>query len=153
MMDAHIPHAMSKQRHDVPWLTPELKRECRRKQRLYNKWKSTGNAEDKVRYDDLHTATSAALKRSHWGYINGILQTGLESGDTKLFWRYCKLKKQDGTGVSALKQGGQLYSDRKKKADILADQFSSVFTDDASDAHRDSRLDGQGYDEPIDHLT
>ena len=33
MMDAHVPHAMSKQRHDLPWLTPELKRECRRKQR------------------------------------------------------------------------------------------------------------------------
>ena len=78
MMDAHVPYAMSKQRHDLPWLTPELKRECRRKQRLYKKWKRTGRAEDRARYEDLHTATRAALKRSHWGYINGILQTGLE---------------------------------------------------------------------------
>ena len=152
MMDARVPHAMSKQRHDVPWLTPELKRECRRKQRLYNKWKRTGRAEDKARYEDLHTATRAALKRSHWGYINGILQTGLEAGDTKPFWRYCKSQKQDSTGVSALKQGGQLYSDRKKKGDILADQFSSVFTDDASDTHRDSRLPGPGF-EPVGPLT
>ena len=64
----------------------------------------------------------------------------------------CKSQKQDGTGVSALKQGGQLYSDRKKKGDILADQFSSVFTDDASDTHRDSCLEGQGYD-PIGPLN
>ena len=133
MMDAHVPHAMSKHRHDVPWLTPELKRKCRRKQRLYNKWKRTGNAADRARYEDLHTSTRAELKRSHWGYINGILQTGLESGDTKPFWRYCKSQKQDGAGVSFLKQGGQLYSERKKKGDILADQFSSVFTDDATD--------------------
>ena len=152
MMDAHVPHIMSKQRHDVPWLTPELKRACRRKQRLYNKWKRTGNAEDKSRYEDLHTATRAALKRSHWGYINGILQTGLESGDTKPFWRYCKSQRQDNVGVSALKQGGQLFSDRKKKGDILADQFSSVFTDDATDPNRDSRPSGHGY-EPIGPLT
>ena len=103
-------------------------------------------------YDDLHTATRAALKRSHWGYINGILQTGLESGNTKPFWRYCKTQKQDGAGLSALKQRGELHSDRKKKGDILADQFSSVFTDDASDTHRDSRLEGQGYD-PIGPLN
>ena len=152
MMDAHVPHAMSKQRHDLPWLTPALKRECRRKQRLYNKWKRTGRAEDKALYDDLHTATRAALKRSHWGYINGILQTGLESGDTKPFWRYCKTQKQDGTGVSALKQRGQLYSDRKKKGDILADQFSSVFTDDTTDTNRDSCLTGPGF-APISPLT
>ena len=152
MMDAHVPYAMSKQRHDLPWLTPELKRECRRKQRLYKKWKRTGRAEDRARYEDLHTATRAALKRSHWGYINGILQTGLESGDTKPFWKYCKSQKQDNAGVSALKQGGQLYSDRKKKGDILADQFSSVFTDDASDAHRDSRPTGPGF-QPVGLLT
>ena len=59
MMDAHVPHAMSKQRHDLPWLTPELKRESRRKQRLYKKWKRTGRAEDRARYEDLRQQRGA----------------------------------------------------------------------------------------------
>ena len=37
-----IPHKMSRIRNDLPWLTPDLKRRCRRKHRLYNKAKKTG---------------------------------------------------------------------------------------------------------------
>ena len=39
-----------------------------------------------------------------------------------------KCKKQDNIGVSPLKQKGNLISDSKGKADILVEQFQSVFT-------------------------
>ena len=39
-----------------------------------------------------------------------------------------KCKKQDNIGVSPLKQKGNLISDSKSKADILVEQFQSVFT-------------------------
>ena len=38
------------------------------------------------------------------------------------------VKKQDNIGVSPLKQKGNLISDSKGKADILVEQFQSVFT-------------------------
>ena len=40
-----IPSGMSKSRVDLPWLSPELKRSCRRKQRLYNQAKKSGKPE------------------------------------------------------------------------------------------------------------
>ena len=39
-----------------------------------------------------------------------------------------KFRKQDNIGVSPLKQKGNLISDSKSKADILVEQFQSVFT-------------------------
>ena len=43
-------------------------------------------------------------------------------------WRYIKSKRQDGNGVSPLKENGQLHSDSRRKAEILNNQFCSVFT-------------------------
>ena len=51
---------------------------------------------------------------------------------SKPFWRYVKAKQQDNIGVSPLKRKGQLLSDSRSKADILVNQFSSVFTQDSS---------------------
>jgi hypothetical protein len=41
---------------------------------------------------------------------------------------YVKSRKQDNIGVSPLKSNGQLVNDSKGKADILINQFKSVFT-------------------------
>ena len=39
ILKIHVPSKLSKSRKDQPWLNRELKRRCRRKQRLYNRWK------------------------------------------------------------------------------------------------------------------
>ena len=43
-------------------------------------------------------------------------------------YMYVKSRKQDNIGVSPLKSNGQLVNDSKGKADILINQFKSVFT-------------------------
>jgi hypothetical protein len=49
--------------------------------------------------------------------------------NTKQFWSYLKSKKQDSQGVTPLrKDDGFLYSDTETKAEILNDQFHSVYT-------------------------
>ena len=42
--------------------------------------------------------------------------------------RYIRSKRQDGNGVAPLKENGQLHSDGRCKAEILSNQFCSVFT-------------------------
>ena len=37
MLDKHVPSKLSRTRIDLLWLTPALKRKCRRNQRLYDK--------------------------------------------------------------------------------------------------------------------
>jgi len=43
-------------------------------------------------------------------------------------WSYIKSKKLDHTGVSTLKHQGSIYTNSQDKAQLLADYFKSVFT-------------------------
>ena len=49
----HIPQKTLGTRKDVPWMTPEIKRKIRKKQRLYNRQKNTGKADDKRKFKEI----------------------------------------------------------------------------------------------------
>ena len=55
------------------------------------------------------------------------LSESLEKKNSKPLWRYIKSKRQDGNGVSPLKENDQLHSDSRRKAEILNNQFCSLF--------------------------
>ena len=59
-------------------------------------------------------------------YINKTTQDDFDNNNCKPFWGYVKAKKQDS--VAPLKQKGNLFSESKGKAQILVEQFFSVFT-------------------------
>ena len=61
-------------------------------------------------------------------FLEKQLSESLEQKNSKPLWRYIKSKRQDGNGVSPLKENGQLHSDSRRKAEILNNQFCSVFT-------------------------
>ena len=60
--------------------------------------------------------------------MNNTIQEGFDNNNSKPFWRYVKAKRQDNVGVAPLKVKGTLHSESKNKAQILVDQFRSVFT-------------------------
>jgi len=91
-----------------------------------------------------------ASNKAHWTYVNGILLEGLENNGTKPFWSYIKARKQDNIGVALLKKNGVLINNSKDKAEILSDQFRSVFTHEEDGAVPE--LGGQTY-RVIDPLT
>jgi hypothetical protein len=43
-------------------------------------------------------------------------------------WKYVKSKRQESGGIAPLKKGTNLISDSKGKAELLLNQFKSVFT-------------------------
>ena len=49
------------------------------------------------------------------------------------FFSYIKAMKNDTSGIQALKDGDNLISDNKRKAQLLNTQFMSVFTDETTD--------------------
>ncbi|XP_071133080.1 uncharacterized protein [Mytilus edulis] len=53
---------------------------------------------------------------------------------TKPFWRYVKSRRHENIGILAMKQNGALVNDNKEKANILLNQFESVFTKDTLNA-------------------
>ena len=74
--------------------------------------------------------------------MNNTITEGLANNNSKPFWKYIKAQKNDNVGVSPLKSQGKLHSEGKDKAEILINQFSSVFT-------KQTPTDQQTPDSPV----
>jgi hypothetical protein len=55
------------------------------------------------------------------------------TSNPKRFWSFIKNKRADSSGVAPLKRNGVLFSDSNTKANILNDQFTSVFFKETTD--------------------
>ena len=85
-------------------------------------------------YREHQRKCKKAFRQAKWAYLNKFVTGSLEGKNSKPFWKYVKAKKEENIGVSPLKSHGQLISDSEKKANILVNQFSSVFTRDDCDS-------------------
>ena len=139
-----IPTKLTKPSFDQPWISKELKRKCRKKQRLYTKWKKGKGCTKQAReaYKKYHNKVGMELRKARNNYIAGILAEGLENKSQKPFWRYIKSQRTESTGVAPLKDKGIIHSDPRTKSKILANQFTSVFTNDSVDPNKNSNLQG-----------
>ena len=106
----------------------EQKFKIRKKGRQFKKAKKSGMDEDMARYLDIEQMVKRELRDTERVYVNGILQNGLESRNSKLFWKYVKSQKQETFGISALKSNSNVITDSLSKAEFLNSQFISVFT-------------------------
>ena len=79
-------------------------------------------------YRHFQKECKKAFRQAEIDYTNNVIQQGLEQNNTKPFWKLIKSKKQDNVGVSPLFKDGKLESGSQGKAEILLQQFSSVFT-------------------------
>ena len=149
-----VPTRMTKVREDVPWLTPSLKRAVRKKQRLYNSWKRTKSASKRAAFEEHQTTVNKALKFSRWQYINGIVHKADQEKSSKPFYRYVKSCKSESVGVQPLKDSdGAIRAESVTKAKLLAKQYASVQTDDATDPCADACPEGDPIAPDIGELT
>ena len=140
-----VPNKMTRSRVNLPWFTLNLKRQCKRKQCLYSHAKKTGKPEHHHRYKEAQKSFQSDLNKAHWQYLNNNLYQSLEDGNDTSFCSYVRGQRVENVGVAPLKKGGQLHSNRKEKCEILADQFSSVFTKDCDDPYSNTALHGPSH--------
>jgi len=141
-MAKHVPQKVASSRRNVPWMTRSLHRMCRKKQRLYNQARNKHVPGAWEAFRAQQRRTTAALRSARMEHINNILTEGMDSNDNKPFWRYIKSQRQENCGVAPLKSDGQLHPDACKKAEILNNQFSSVFTNENGDKFAHTVLEG-----------
>ena len=120
-------------RWHVPWLTPSLERAIRKKQRLYRKAKQLQTQESWVKFKNFRKATESKLLGAYNGCMSNLLDTTTNPDHPTLgkhFWSFIKSMKKDNVGISPLKENGEgeTVHDSKKKANLLSEQFKSVFT-------------------------
>ena len=82
---------------------------------LYSKAKRTKKAGFGAKYNICKRQTQHAMRSARWSFLKYKLYESLEQKKSKPFWRYIKSKRQDGNGVSPLKENGQLNSDSRRK--------------------------------------
>ena len=128
-IDANIPSRMKTLKHSVPWITRDVKRVLRCKARLYKKARRTNKW---AAYRLCQKECKRQLRQAEWQHINKVIDQGLQENNIKPFWNYVKSKKGDSIGIAPLKDKGHLVSDCKDRAEILVDQFLSVFTKEDS---------------------
>ena len=130
----HVPSKFVKNRSSLPWINKHLERLVKKKTKLFRKAKSTGNWNE---FKQHQKHCRKEFRKAEYEFVNNTINEGLANNNSKPFWRYIKSRKCDNIGVSPLKERGQLQSEAKKKAEILLQQFQSVFSKDTSNTMPD----------------
>ncbi|KAI8488363.1 hypothetical protein Bbelb_339590, partial [Branchiostoma belcheri] len=148
-MNKHIPSKITSSRYNLPWFNRNLRRHCRKKQRLYNKAKKTGQEEDWNKYKRVKKGVQKSIRQAHSKYVADILGEAIVD-KPKTFWSYIKGLRKDLVGVAPLKVGNTIISDSGKKAEVLSSQFKSVFTEEDT---TDMPSLGQPCTPPMEHIV
>ena len=143
-MELYIPSKTISKRNISPWINKKIKRLQKRKQRAYNSHKRLNTS---ASYDQFNSVRKETHKISRAAYRNYIKQTCSES--SKKFYSFIKSLKIDTIGIPALLRNGSLESDNKTKAEILNDQFCSVFTQE----HPEVPVEPESNIPPMPNIT
>ena len=87
-----------------------------------------------ARYKSCKASFNTGMKQARDYYLNNIISSAFDDNNTKPFWKFVRSKRCDNTGIAPLKDSGHLHTDSQSKANILNNQFTSVFNiEDTSD--------------------
>ena len=108
-----------------PWMNTERPA---RNIRAHAKARRTKKKRDRDRYKRLQQDVQRETRKAHKQYMEDVVSDGENSNK---FWSYIKSKGQEFSGVAPHKnKAGFIQSDNLSKANILNDQFHSVFTNE-----------------------
>ena len=128
IIEERVSSKMSQSRQTHPLMNRNIRRAIRRKQRAYKKLRRSGTKKDRDRNKKLQTEVQFEVRSTHKQYMEDVVSDSYK-GNPKKFWSYIKSTRQESAGVSPLKnEDGFLKSDNLSKANILNNQFESVFT-------------------------
>ena len=112
---------------EITWISRDVKRQARKKQKLFNKAKSTQKAEDWTAYRTHQKQLQKVCRNNYWSFQNSMFEDTSDKSN-KSFWKFINSKKQEPTNVSTLKIDIKIIFDSRGKANAFNDQFRSVFT-------------------------
>ena len=140
-IEQFVPQRTVSSKPSLPWITQELKRSIRMRDSLYNKYKRLRSPSDRHAFVEARHLVKHKLKQVHNTYIEDILgltgtseqsephcQSSSETNNSTYASKKLFSLLKDSKGSTLLKKDGKLYSDTVDKANILNNQFQSVFT-------------------------
>ena len=114
----------------LPWVNNGIRRLMRRRKRARAKSKKTGKVADWNRYKEMDKDLKKQLREAHNEYLTNIF-TGDDDRLSKKAWAYIKSRRKENIGIPPLvDKNGRLCEEAQDKAEILCEQYTSVFTKD-----------------------
>ena len=113
----HIPTKMGKSRSDLPWMTPQIHRLLRKRDKMYTKLKHPNSSVTTKQFKDLKSNIQKRIGNAYWLYIESVIFTGdSQPCGNKKFYSFVKHNKTEQCGVALLKYQGLTYTDPVDKA-------------------------------------
>ena len=129
-MKKHIPQRNVKQNGKLPWVNNVIRRLMRRRKRARAKSKKTGKVADWNRYKGMVKDLKKQLREAHTEYLTNIFADDKDRLSKKA-WAYIKSRRKENIGIPPLiDNNGRLCEEAQDKAEILCEQYTSVFTKD-----------------------
>ena len=100
--DKHIPSKTSRTVSSVPWITSEIRRKIRRRNKTHSKAKQTGSKKFRSKFETLKREIKDDVRKQHDLYVNNLVV----KANTRDFYRYINSQKTDNQGIPPLKRRG-----------------------------------------------
>jgi hypothetical protein len=133
IMNRYIPTKLTSTRYSQPWINREIKQLTRRKNKLFKKHQNNKSSPLWKKYKDLKKIIQRKCRQAYDNYINSMFGEDEATPNYKKFFNFIKSTKCERTNVAPLKREGFLHDDATTKANILNQQFASVFTEEDMD--------------------
>jgi hypothetical protein len=75
----NVPIKTTRKKDGCPWITSDIKRFIRKRDRWYKPSKKSGHSGDNKKFKDLKRSTQKEIRRAYWKYIDGIVSSETES--------------------------------------------------------------------------
>ena len=122
--DKHIQSKTSRSVSSDPWITSEIKRKIRRRNKTHAKAKQTGSSKLRSKFETLRREIKADVRKQHHLYVNNSV--GDVKANPRDVYRYIKSEKRHPRYSTPEKEDGKgvAQSDLEK-----AEEFNGQFTD------------------------
>ena len=124
--DKHIPSKTSRTAvSSVPWITSEIRRKIRRRNKTHAKANRTGSKKFRSKFETLRREIKDDVRKQHDLYVNNLV--GDVKANPRDFYRYINSQKKDNQGIPPFKRRGGTGITASEIEQ--AEEFNGQFTD------------------------
>ena len=125
--DKHIPSKISRSVSSIPWITPEIRRKIRKKNKTHAKAKKDRQQQLRSKFETLRREIKADVRKQHDLYVNNLV-SDVKTNPTD-FYRYINNQKKDTQGIPPLKRkNGNVLLSRisKRQRNSMVNEHTQV---------------------------
>ena len=129
----NVPQKTTRPRDSLPWVTAEMKKMMRKRDKLSCKGKKLGNKSMTEKSKQMRKDIKKEVNLGYWKYVGNLIEEKDENEDKtrpslKRLFTFIKHQQKSSVGVAPLKSDGRLVTDPKGRAEILNAQFYKAFS-------------------------